>query len=87
MVQPIIPAANNPAASEALRQMAPNEKTSSLIASAKIAALFDGAAQPAPIPVPVKPNISPAPSQKDSGDSHLTLPENDLLDEIGVGNY
>jgi len=58
-----------------------------LAAPEKLAALFDGAAQTEPAPVPVQAAQAEPTATTDEGDSRLTLPESDLLNEIGVGGY
>ncbi|MCX5796710.1 MAG: hypothetical protein NTY77_14545 [Elusimicrobia bacterium] len=59
------------------------KKEGGLPSGQRIAALFDGSAQPEPAAVPVGPAQS-APADA-SEDTSLTLPESDLAEEIGLG--
>ena len=58
-----------------------------LPSSVRITALFDGAARPERTPVVVQPVSEPEPEQFTASESEepLTLPESDLMQEIGLG--
>jgi hypothetical protein len=65
-----------------ISRLSQDNKGNKVPSAAKLAALFDGAAKPAPAAVPVgAAQTSPVEATEDTS---LTLPESDLADEIGL---